>query len=107
MPGRYRQFSPEFKDEAVRLVIEASRSIAQVARELGINEGTLGNWVNRYRAEHVDDEPPLDVSERARLRDALGSRHRRCERCGRLELGLSRRAGLELLVGFRGVKRIV
>ena len=63
MPRKYRQFSPEFKDEAVRLVIEASRPIAQVARELGINEGTLGNWVNRYRAEHADDEPPLNVSD--------------------------------------------
>ena len=70
MPRKYRQFSPEFKDEAVRLVIEASRPIAQVARELGINEGTLGNWVNRYRTEHADDEPPLNVSERARLREA-------------------------------------
>jgi transposase len=70
VPRKYRQFSPEFKDEAVRLVIEASRPIVQVARELGINEGTLGNWVNRYRAEHADDEPPLNVSERARLREA-------------------------------------
>jgi transposase len=69
VPRKYRQFSPEFKDEAVRLVIEASRPIAQVARELGINEGTLGSWVNRYRAEHADDEPPLNVSERARLRE--------------------------------------
>ena len=58
------------EDEAVRLVIEASRPIAQVARELGINAGTLGNWVNRYRVEHADDEPPLNVSERARLREA-------------------------------------
>ena len=71
MPRKYRQFSPEFKDEAVRLVIEASRPIVQVARELGINEGTLGSWVNRYRAEHADDEPPLNVSERARLRGAV------------------------------------
>jgi transposase-like protein len=39
--GKYRKFSPEFKDEAVKLVIEGSRPIAQVARELGINEGTL------------------------------------------------------------------
>jgi transposase-like protein len=70
VPRKYRQFSSEFKDEAVRLVIEASRPIVQVARELGINEGTLGNWVNRYRAEHADDEPPLNVSERARLREA-------------------------------------
>ena len=52
------------------MVIETSRPIATVAQELGINEGTLGNWVNRYRREHADDEPVLDVSERARLREA-------------------------------------
>jgi len=52
------------------MVIETSRPIAQVARDLGINEGTLGNWVNTYRREHVGDEPQLDVSERARLREA-------------------------------------
>jgi transposase-like protein len=48
MSRQYRKFSPEFKDDAVRLVIDGSRPIAQVARELGINEGTLGNWVNVY-----------------------------------------------------------
>jgi transposase len=67
---KYRKFTPEFKDEAVKLVIDGSRPIAQVARELGINEGTLGNWVNQYRHDHAGDEPPLDVSERARLREA-------------------------------------
>jgi transposase-like protein len=52
------------------MVIETSRPIAQIARDLGINEGTLGNWVNIYRREHVGDEPPLDLNERARLREA-------------------------------------
>jgi transposase len=66
---RRRKFSPEFKEEAVKAVIETSRPIAQVAKELGIVEGTLGNWVNAYRREHVGDEPPLTVSERARLRE--------------------------------------
>lgn len=70
MPRKYRKFSPEFRDEAVRLVVDASRPIAQVARELGINEGTLGNWVNKYRVEHADDEPALTVSERVRLNEA-------------------------------------
>jgi transposase len=51
------------------LVIETSRPIAQVARELGLNEGTLGNWVSHYRVEHAEEEPPLTVEERARLRD--------------------------------------
>ena len=41
------RYTPEFKDEAVRLVIESGRPIAQVARELRINDGTLGNWVAR------------------------------------------------------------
>jgi transposase len=65
-----RSFSPEYKEEAVRMVIETSRPIAQVAKELGIHEGTLGNWVNAYRRDHAGDEPPLSTSERIRLRDA-------------------------------------
>ena len=65
-----RKFSPEFRDEAVKLVIETSRPIAHVAKELGIVEGTLGNWVNAYRREHAGEEPSLSVSERARLREA-------------------------------------
>lgn len=69
MPERRRKFSPEFKDEAVKMVIETSRPIAEVAREIQVNEGTLGSWVAKYRADHVDDEPPLSVSERARLRE--------------------------------------
>jgi transposase len=64
-----KNYSPEFREEAVKLVIETSRPIAQVAKELGIVEGTLGNWVNAYRREHAGDEPPLTVSERARLRE--------------------------------------
>jgi transposase len=69
MPERRRKFSPEFKDEAVKMVIETSRPIAEVAREVQVNEGTLGSWVAKYRAAHADDEPPLTVSERARLRE--------------------------------------
>src|SRR3954452_14411255 len=70
MARKYRKFTPEFKDEAVKLAIDGSRPIARVARELGINEGTLGNWVNQYRRDHAGDEPPLDINERARLREA-------------------------------------
>lgn len=69
MTERRRRFSPEFKDEAVKMVVETSRPIAEVAREIQVVEGTLGSWVARYRAEHAEDEPPLTVSERARLRE--------------------------------------
>ncbi len=67
--GRYRKFTPEYRCEAVKLVIETSRPIAEGARELGINEGTLGNWVNVYRREHPVEEQTLNISERARLRE--------------------------------------
>jgi transposase len=53
----------------VKRVIESSRSIAQVARELDIIEGTLGNWVATYRREHAGEEPQLTLDERARLRE--------------------------------------
>ena len=44
-----RKFSPEFREEAVKMVLGPSRPIVQVARELGLNEGTLGNWVNAWK----------------------------------------------------------
>jgi transposase len=69
MPERRRKFSPEFRDEAVKMVIDGNRPVAQVARELGINPGTLGNWVAAYRKAHPVDEEPLSVAERARLRE--------------------------------------
>ena len=69
MPESRRSFTPEFKDEAVKMAIETSRPVAEIAREIHVNEGTLGSWVNRYRAAHADDEPPLTLSERARLRE--------------------------------------
>jgi transposase-like protein len=69
VPGKYRKFTPEFREEAARMVVETSQPIAAVARELGINETSLGNWVRDYRKKHADDEPPLQLSERARLRE--------------------------------------
>jgi transposase len=64
--GRY---SPEFRDAAVREVIDKSRPIADVARELGLVAQTLGNWVSTWRAEHADGEPELALPDRARLKE--------------------------------------
>ncbi|MFE3186635.1 transposase [Streptomyces violascens] len=69
MAPKRRKFSPEFRDEAVKMVIVESRPIAEVAREIQVNEGTLGTWASRYRQEHAGEEPPLNISERARLRE--------------------------------------
>lgn len=62
-----RKFSPQFKAEAVQFVIETGRPIAEVARELGINEGTLGNWVNQWRRDNPEPETALTPVERARV----------------------------------------
>ena len=75
MPAKYKTYSPEFREEAARMVAETSRAIADVARELGISETSLGNWVRAYRERHAGEEPPLQVSERARLREL--ERHNR------------------------------
>jgi len=64
-----RKYSPEFKDACVQEVIRNSRTIAQVARENGVVQQTLRNWVNSYKKQHPADEPELSVSERARLKE--------------------------------------
>jgi transposase-like protein len=66
---KYEKYSPEYREEAAKLVVETSRPIADVARELGVGETTLGNWVRTYREAHAADEPELPISERARLRE--------------------------------------
>jgi transposase-like protein len=66
--SKYRKFTPEYRMEAVKMVIEGQRPIAAVARDLGINEGTLGNWVNKYRREHPVTEE-LNLDDRAKLRE--------------------------------------
>lgn len=45
-----QKFDNDFKQGAFRIVRETGKPIAQVARELGINEGTLGNWGSKHRA---------------------------------------------------------
>jgi transposase-like protein len=64
MPERRRRFSPQFKAEAVQMVLETGRSIAEVARDLGIHDGTLGNWLNGWRREHPEPDQPLTALRR-------------------------------------------
>jgi len=67
MGRRRREFTPGYKDEAVKLVINTGRAVATVARELGINEATLGRWVNAFRARHEAGDGAWSETERAEL----------------------------------------
>jgi transposase len=62
-----RKFDKDFKQGAVRIVRETGKPIAQVARELGINEGTLGNWCVKDRRQREGSEVALSDDERAEL----------------------------------------
>ena len=69
MSSKRGKYSPEFREAAVREVIDKSRPIADVARENGLVAQTLGNWVGAWRVDHAGDEPALSLSERARLKE--------------------------------------
>ena len=51
----------------MQLVVQSERAIVEVAGELGINAGTLGNWVNKYREENPEPAAKLTPAAHARL----------------------------------------
>ena len=71
MPEIRKKYDREFREGAVRIVEETGKPIAQVARDLGVNEGTLGNWVQRAREDREGRRGELskdDYEELKRLR---------------------------------------
>jgi transposase len=67
MGSTYQRFTPEFKDEAVKLVINTGRPVAVVARELGLQEQTLGRWVMLFKARQDAGDQVLSETEHAEL----------------------------------------
>ncbi len=57
MGKKRRQFTKEFKVEAVRLVVEECRTISEVARELGIGENLLSRWKKKSEEGKIEPFP--------------------------------------------------
>ena len=62
--GRPPKYPPEFQRDAIAMVLDEQRSIADVARSIGVNDGTLGNWVARARRERAAGQS-VTADERA------------------------------------------
>ncbi len=62
-----KTYTPEYRREAARLVIDTGRPVAVVAREIGVGEQLLGRWVHAERARTDPGEAPLGLDERAEL----------------------------------------
>lgn len=68
MGSTRRSFTAEYKANAVSLVIDDGRAIAEVARSIGVHEMTLGKWVKKSRDEgNGESDRPLNEDERAEL----------------------------------------
>jgi transposase len=61
-----REFTAEFKRDAVELVRTSGRPIAHIAAELGIYDSTLGNWVRQERIDRGEQDG-LTSDEQTRL----------------------------------------
>lgn len=66
LPGSRPKFTAEFKKDAVAMVLDEDRTIADVSRSLGLVEQTLGNWVRQARIDR-GDRPGVSTDEHAEL----------------------------------------
>jgi len=73
-----KRYTPEFKEQAARKVVDNSLPIAQVARELGVNDTTLGFWVKAYRKQCAGQPLPAGMPDDERMRE-LERRNRELE----------------------------
>jgi len=67
MGAKRKSYTPKYRQEAARLVIETGRTIAEVAREIGVGEQLLGRWVATERSRMQVSFAAVDVTERAEL----------------------------------------
>ena len=68
--ARGRRYSEEFKADAVALVRKSGRPVAQLAKELGVDDSTLSYWVHHSDAQ-LDDAEKAELEEQRRLRKRI------------------------------------
>jgi transposase len=78
VPGKPKRYNSEFKEQAAKRVVDNSLPIAQVARELGVNDTTLGFWVKAYRKKTAGQPVPEGMPDNERVRE-LERRNRELE----------------------------
>ena len=75
--SKRQKFTKEFRAESVELFLTSDKSLVEVAASLGINEGTLGNWVRTYRTEHpaaeAEERGPVDWAKHEKLQQELAA----------------------------------
>jgi transposase len=79
MGQQRRQFSPEFKADAVALVRSTGRPVAAIAHELGIGESNLSYWLKKDRESRTTADPARFESESAEARENAELRRRVAE----------------------------
>lgn len=71
MVSKQRMYTPEFREGAVRIVVETGRPIPEVAEELGVHPGTLHSWVSRWRRNgSASSDRPAGPAPGGRMRGA-------------------------------------
>ena len=65
--SKRKTYTPEYRREAARLVIDTGRTIVAVAGEIGVGAQLLGRWVQQERDRAGTGQAPLDLDERAEL----------------------------------------
>jgi transposase len=68
VPGARPSYPPQFKREAIRLVRSSpAKSVAQIAKELGVSDNSLRNWVKQFEIDQGEREG-LTTEEHEELR---------------------------------------
>jgi len=67
MGSTRRRFTDEYKQHAVRLVLDSGDPVNEIARSIGVHEMTLGKWVKKARDDGEESARPLNENERAEL----------------------------------------